>query len=305
MACTYTKGCGSQPHPDRDAESGSRVRVAGCALFKTERGRGAEGGSARGGVELDVPTIGGVYDGSRTVVIYLSGLGRPLRLKDGDLDSDRNWFRRAWTFQEVGRRCTIAGDMPDGPMHVQPIDGENYETALLTRFHKELHSLERNRAHIFAVLADMQKRVSTNPVDRVAGLAFPLHPRVIPAYHESETLEDAWTALVNEMAPSMRAAILLLYPGVGLGCKKWRPTWDQLMMEPLPKDVDYLYAIFSMTTRQMRTIFISRIALKRGMCGYSTRDLQKGVIDAESWLLKQRTGSCIHSKSTSPTISDT
>ncbi len=85
---------------------------------------------------LDVPTIGGVYKDAIKVVIYLSGLGRPFRLKAGDLDSDRNWFRRAWTLQEVGDRRIIAGDMPDGPMHAQWIDGGNYETALLTRFHK-------------------------------------------------------------------------------------------------------------------------------------------------------------------------
>ncbi|PBK66004.1 hypothetical protein ARMSODRAFT_960448 [Armillaria solidipes] len=193
---------------------------------------------------LDVPTIGGVYQREK-VVIYLSGLGRPLRLKDGDLDSDRNWFRRAWTLGQVGYERIIAGDMPDGPMHAQRIDGGNYETALLTRFHEELDSVKRGTGHIFAVLADMQKRVSTNPVDRVAGLAFPLRPRTIPPYHESETLEDAWTALVNAMHPRIRAHLLFVYPGVGLGCKKWRPTWEQVMMEPLPKDVDFL----SLSTR--------------------------------------------------------
>ncbi|PBK80135.1 hypothetical protein ARMGADRAFT_1040315 [Armillaria gallica] len=189
---------------------------------------------------LDVPTIGGVYEFNK-VVIYLSGLGRPLRLKDIDLDSDRNWFRRAWTLQEVGSQHIIAGDMPDGPMHAQRIDDGNYETALLMRFHEELDSVTMCLFYVFAVLADMQKRVSTNPVDRVAGLAFPLGPYAIPAYHESETLEDAWTALVNTMYAHMRALFLLLYPGVGLGCKKWRPTWDQVMKQPLPKDVNNLY----------------------------------------------------------------
>ncbi|KAK0430298.1 hypothetical protein EV421DRAFT_2090951 [Armillaria borealis] len=196
---------------------------------------------------LDVPTIGAVYqaaDERDKVVIYLNGLGRPLRLKDGDLDSDRSWFRRAWTVQEVGEVRTIAGDMPDGPMHAQRIDGGNYETALLTRFHDQLNSVWRGPDHIFAALAGMQKRVSTNPIDRVAGLAFPLRPRTIPAYDESKTLEDAWTALVNAMEPKMRAHLLLVYPGVGLGCKTWRPTWDQVMMEPLPKDVDNLLAHF-------------------------------------------------------------
>ncbi|PBK89688.1 hypothetical protein ARMGADRAFT_330561 [Armillaria gallica] len=189
---------------------------------------------------LDVPTSGHVYQREK-VMIYLNGLGRPLRLKGGDLDSNRNWFRRAWTLQEVGRRCTIAGDMPDGPMHAQRIDGGDYETTLLTRFHKELDSVKGCQDDIFAALAGMQKRVSTNPVDRVAGLAFPLRPPTIPAYHESETLEDAWTALVNAMDSFMRANFLFVYPGVGLGCKKWRPTWDQVMKQPLPKGVSNLY----------------------------------------------------------------
>ncbi|PBK90068.1 hypothetical protein ARMGADRAFT_1112206 [Armillaria gallica] len=46
--------------------------------------------------KLDVPTIGGVYT-SVNVVWYLSGLGQPLSLKKGDLDSDWSWFQRAWT----------------------------------------------------------------------------------------------------------------------------------------------------------------------------------------------------------------
>ncbi len=122
--------------------------------------------------KLDVPTIGGVYKRAEyqagKVVTYLNGLGRPLRLKVGDLDSNRNWFRRAWTLQEVGWERIIAGDTPDGPMHTQRIDGGNYETALLTRFHKELNSVGRGLRQVFAVLAGMQKRVSTNLVDRVA-----------------------------------------------------------------------------------------------------------------------------------------
>ncbi len=150
--------------------------------------------------KLDVPTIGYVYDDAK-VVIYLSGLGLPLSLKDGDLDSDRCWFRRAWTVQEVGLDRIIAGDTPDGPRHIKTIDKNgNYETDLLTRFHKQLKSVGRGIG-IFGRLTEMQKRVSTNPVDRVAGLAFPLLPRTIPAYHESESLEDAWIALVDAMSP--------------------------------------------------------------------------------------------------------
>ncbi|KAK0214643.1 hypothetical protein EDD85DRAFT_963094 [Armillaria nabsnona] len=189
--------------------------------------------------KLDVPTIGYVYDWTK-VAIYLSGLGQPLSLKDGDLDSDQCWFQHAWTVQEVGSfHRIIAGDTPDGPMHARPIDEDgNYETDLLTRFHKQLKSVEENRG-LFGILAKMQKQVSTNPVDRVAGLAFPLGPMTIPAYHESESLENAWTALVDAMHSEMRVDFLFGYPEAGLGCKKWRPTWKQVMTEPLPDYASY------------------------------------------------------------------
>ncbi len=135
-----------------------------------------------------------------------------------------------------GKKRIIAGDMPDGPMHAKPIgeDG-NYETELLTRFHKQLGSTQDHDEDMLGRLADMQKRVSTYPVDKVAGLAFPLRSQTIPAYHESESLEDAWTALVNAMHPLMRGGFLLVYPGVGLGPRKWRPAWEQVMtVEHLP-----------------------------------------------------------------------
>ncbi|PBK62160.1 hypothetical protein ARMSODRAFT_1061904 [Armillaria solidipes] len=76
--------------------------------------------------KLDVPTIGQVYSAryawAAHVVIYMSGLGLPFTLKEGDLDSDQCWFRRAWTVQEVGIERIIAGDMPGGPMHAEPIN---------------------------------------------------------------------------------------------------------------------------------------------------------------------------------------
>ncbi len=189
--------------------------------------------------KLDVPTIGFIYQDVK-VVIYLNGLGRQLSLREGDLNSDQCWFQRAWTVQEVGiEGRIIAGDTPDGPMHAKPIDNDgNYQTDVLTRFHKQLKSLHTGR-DIFSVLTAMRDRVSTNPVDRVAGIALPMFPRVIPAYYESKSLEDAWTVLVNTTHPFNRALLLFVYPGVGLGCKKWRPTWDQVMTEPLPVHVDY------------------------------------------------------------------
>ncbi|KAK0460875.1 hypothetical protein IW261DRAFT_1409363 [Armillaria novae-zelandiae] len=184
---------------------------------------------------LDVPTIGQVYFGS-VVVCYLSGLGRPLRLNEGDLDSDRSWFRRAWMLQEVGEGMEIAGDTPDGPLHAECKDGE-YATELLTRFQKQLRDTEgwytEDWYSLHEVLAEMRTRVSTNPVDRIAGLAFMTRSQWIPAYSESASLEHVWTALVDSMAAWLRADLLLLCAEPGDGGPKWRPSWHQVMTKPL------------------------------------------------------------------------
>ncbi|KAG7442783.1 uncharacterized protein BT62DRAFT_935821 [Guyanagaster necrorhizus] len=193
--------------------------------------------------KVDVPTIGRVYANAK-VAIYLSGLGRPFTLNDGDLDNDRCWFRRAWTLQEIGKERIIVGDTPDGPLHAKPIDKDgNYDTEILTRFHKQLRSI--TTVHhlswgllislvMFEILSEMQNRVSTNPVDKVAGLAFPLFPTTIPAYSESESLEDAWTELVNAMSVRNRGELFFWYPEPGDTGTKWRPSWEQVMKASLP-----------------------------------------------------------------------
>ncbi|KAK0209863.1 hypothetical protein IW262DRAFT_1468156 [Armillaria fumosa] len=106
----------------------------------------------------------------------------------------------------------------------------------------------------------MQKRVSTNLVDRVAGMTYPLLWLDIPAYYEAQTEEDARNAQVAVMSTFIRAELFLLYPNPGSGRKVWRPSWTQVMTEPLPKcmalhscgwvkrteetDVDYFSGIF-------------------------------------------------------------
>ncbi len=189
--------------------------------------------------KLDVPTIGDLYDRHR-VVIYMSGLGRPLSLKEGDLDSDRSWFRRAWTLQEIGIKRVIAGDTPDGPLHDKPIDENgNYKTETLTQFYRQLSSLEQSVEAIFPILKDMQGRVSTKPIDKVAGLVFPLKLMKIIPYYESQSLEETWTTLVNLMRSTRQIKFLFFYPEAGQGSRKWIPTWEQVMTGPLPENVPF------------------------------------------------------------------
>ncbi|PBK64631.1 hypothetical protein ARMSODRAFT_1006975 [Armillaria solidipes] len=131
--------------------------------------------------KLDVPTIGRVYRMAHgRVVCYFSGLGRPLSLKAGDFESDTYWFRRAWTLQEIQHRMVIGGDTGDDRIT---------EKEMRMRIEIQLSWLRENKSvgglgmPVFIALSEMQRRVSTNPVDKVAGLSYLLWTDEIPTYY--------------------------------------------------------------------------------------------------------------------------
>ncbi|KAK0186358.1 hypothetical protein F5146DRAFT_128073 [Armillaria mellea] len=180
--------------------------------------------------KLDVPTIGWVYYRTKKVVCYFSGLGLPLSFKvEDDFDDDRCWFRRAWTLQEIHEDLIIGGKTSDGII---------MQTGIQARFNEELSFLQSirdsSRRSVFDLLSSMQSRVSTYPVDKVAGLVYPLVRKTTPAYNWAQSEEDAWTALVNEMNEHYRGQMFFLYSAPGNGRKFWRPSWKQAMTQKLP-----------------------------------------------------------------------
>ncbi len=56
----------------------------------------------------------------------------------------------------------------------------------------------------------------------------------MPVYYENQSLEEAWTALVDTIIPWFRGDLFFLYPEPGDMCKKWRPSWGQIITKPLP-----------------------------------------------------------------------
>ncbi|KAK0445292.1 uncharacterized protein EV420DRAFT_1572252 [Desarmillaria tabescens] len=169
--------------------------------------------------KLDVPTIGGVYIHQEPeVVCYLSGLGLPLNFKLGDFDSGRCWFNRAWTLQEI-------------PPAYDPLIEE-----IRTRVHERLHFLLRVRSNraIFDILSEMQHRMASSPLDKVAGLIHILRAKFIPIYDENQSPEELWTAIVDVLSPSLRAALFIYFPGPGNGNRYWRPSWEQVMVHTVP-----------------------------------------------------------------------
>ncbi|KAK0457594.1 uncharacterized protein EV420DRAFT_503789 [Desarmillaria tabescens] len=80
----------------------------------------------------------------------------------------------------------------------------------------------------------MQRRVSTNPVDKIAGMMFPLRTEYSPIYDERQSEEDAWIAFTNVMDRHLLSHLFFDFPEPGNGSKCWRPSWKQVMTETLP-----------------------------------------------------------------------
>ncbi|KAK0499348.1 hypothetical protein EDD18DRAFT_1069168 [Armillaria luteobubalina] len=178
--------------------------------------------------KLDVPTIGAVYEQgvvyeSSRVVYYFNGLGRPLDLTPGYFESDRCWFRRAWTLQEITERPIIAGVTSKDVM----------DTQVQTRFDEELNSFQRMRESpsIFDLLSGMRNRVSTKPLDKVSGLVYLLRQHVIPIYDPMQSPEEAWQVLMDVMRYEYQTQLFFFYPEPGHGKKCWRPSWQQVMSD--------------------------------------------------------------------------
>ncbi|KAK0467645.1 hypothetical protein IW261DRAFT_1056810 [Armillaria novae-zelandiae] len=167
--------------------------------------------------ELDVPTIGSVFEKASKVVCYFNGLGRPLRLTTDYFENDRCWFRRAWTLQEIAKDYIIAGDCGDDMM----------EESVRRRFDEQLKSLHERRGVAF--VSEMQHRVSTKPLDKVAGLAYLLQTESIPIYDPRQSPADAWEVLMEVLESQIRLALLFYYHEPGDGRKYWRPSWEQAM----------------------------------------------------------------------------
>ncbi|KAK0467640.1 hypothetical protein IW261DRAFT_1518678 [Armillaria novae-zelandiae] len=172
--------------------------------------------------KLDVPTIGCVYEHAYPfVVCYFNGLGRPLHLPPGYFQSDRCWFRRAWTLQEITDDAIIGGETGNDVM----------DTEVRGRFDESMVSLQRKRLSrsILDLVSEMQHRESTKPLDKVAGLVYLLETKSIPIYDTQLSAAEAWEVLVDVMDTWFRGQLFLFYPEPGDGSKYWCPSWNQLM----------------------------------------------------------------------------
>ncbi|KAK0479147.1 hypothetical protein IW261DRAFT_1626329, partial [Armillaria novae-zelandiae] len=171
--------------------------------------------------KLDVPTIGFVFSDTAQVVCYFNGLGRPLHLTPDYFKSERCWFRRAWTLQEISIDPIIGGETGD----------DVAEDEVRKKFDEQLLRLRhiRHRHFVLQLASEMQNQVSSGPLDKVAGLAYLLNPPCIPIYDAKMSDADAWEVLMDVMLHFSLAELFFYFPEPGNGRKYWRLSWQQIL----------------------------------------------------------------------------
>ncbi|KAF9032174.1 hypothetical protein BDZ89DRAFT_1037236 [Hymenopellis radicata] len=183
---------------------------------------------------IDVPTIGNVYvNGAVRVVRYMNGLGRVLS-REG-WNHPRHWFNRAWTLQEI-RIDSIIGGLPKGMD--EPLEERSLEDGTVLgnrlRFAGELEAIQesegfRAAADFMRVVEAMRRRFSTNPLDKIAGIAMFFRSSTLPVYRESISIEESWTLCSKHLPLRLQAELLFCFPVPGDESHSWRPSWKQLM----------------------------------------------------------------------------
>ncbi|SJL16948.1 uncharacterized protein ARMOST_20484 [Armillaria ostoyae] len=115
-------------------------------------------------------------------------------------------------------------------------DDGTLEEDIQVRFREQLASLlQMRRSHsVLDAVSEMRNRVSTERLDKIAGLGYFLDLNYLPIYDCSQSEEDAWGALVDAMCWYSRQNLLFFYPEPGDGGKCWRPSWKQIMTKTLP-----------------------------------------------------------------------
>ena len=196
------------------------------------------------GAVYSSPEYLGLY-GDGPIVIFMNGLGRPFR--DEGWASERHWIRRAWSLQETppaadwfGGECLIAG-LPQGVVkgdkNVWPwnckvwIYHSKFYATKLRHWHgttqqiddgQLLYSIIYNNnflkprrpvggpgelPNLDALLRSIRQRHSSNLIDKVCALAFPLQrcmffhiPVIFPIYDATTPSSVAWEQLISCIA---------------------------------------------------------------------------------------------------------
>jgi len=213
-------------------------------LCLRQAGRGEDEDKRLHEWKVDVPTIGNIYRQAKGVLRYFNGLGR--EIMSTGWDNDRHWLNRAWTLQEIRPEGeTFNGGIPRMlllPLHLRGhYKGQVRQLQELIQPLTQLASdLETTHGcSIIALTQEMNKRVASNPVDRIAGLSYLLHSPQLPVYSETEEEESAWLRCTEVLRDEMKLELLFNFPWprdqrMHNTIPSWIPTWDQIQKYQAP-----------------------------------------------------------------------
>ncbi|PBK64788.1 hypothetical protein ARMSODRAFT_978756 [Armillaria solidipes] len=110
------------------------------------------------------------------------------------------------------------------------IGGDTGDEALRVKFKEKLSFLQDIRdEHVYDVLSEMQKQVSTYLINKIVGMTYIMGSMSIPAYYGKQSEDDAWIALMDVVASCGQqswhlADLLFLHPEPGTkGVLECRP----------------------------------------------------------------------------------
>ncbi len=73
----------------------------------------------------------------------------------------------------------------------------------------------------FGFVSEMQNRVSTKLLDKVAGLVYVLGSVSTPIYNAGQSAEDTREVLIDVMQPDFQVEFFFFYPEPWNGSKHW------------------------------------------------------------------------------------
>ncbi|TFK48242.1 hypothetical protein OE88DRAFT_1647233 [Heliocybe sulcata] len=181
--------------------------------------------------QVDIPTIGYIYQDASKIVQYYNGLG--VTFECCGWTGERHWLRRVWTIQEISDH-SIVGGLPEGLRAEDLLDQKSEEDGGHEAGERFLRIEQTAWDGVYggtreSLASHWRAEMQIAACGMLLG-----HSGDILLYKEDMALEDAWDLLVRHTLPMMAYSLLWSCSTPGKGRYKWRPSWDELLHMRLP-----------------------------------------------------------------------
>lgn len=180
-------------------------------------------------LRLDVPTIGHIYNEDPLRPVLCTSVGSGCLSAMAERITGTCFIGS--TAHGRSRSVPIPAGLKDkiGKVAVRSLDPEQPPSQWASR--EFLHRLKTNSVQDYVLRPDMKglvekvtSRVSSNPVDKVACLAYLLACPTLPIYDADVDVEVVWSLLVECLPDHTRTLLLISEFGRASRFSSWRPT---------------------------------------------------------------------------------